>query len=211
MIACESPINTLTRTNTTTRYTCYELFGVDILLDENLRPWLLEVNISPALQSSSPLDVAVKGPLIRNVFNIAGYHVPSTISAKDAEFLSKRYNVDSVCQDQRLQKMSLSYAERHKQSLYTNAHDREDYVDEILDVLTPDDVRHLIYYEDELTQLDRFEKIFPTATSHEYLQYFEVPRYYNLLLDAWEDKYSMNRELGIARLRKLCETKYHLE
>lgn len=75
----------------------------------------------------------------------------------------------------------------------------------------PDDVRHLIAYEDELTQLGRFQKIFPTASSHQYLQYFEVPRYYNMLLDAWETKYGYNREEGISRLQKMCRTKYHLE
>lgn len=211
LIAGESSINTLTKANISSRYCCYELFGVDILLDENYKPWLLEFNISPSLQTSSPLDIAVKGPLIKNVFNMAAYQLPPSLNGEFAENLAKRYNLDTVCQDYRLHRTSLSYEERHKQSLFVNLTNREDYLEEILETLTPDDVRYLIAYEDELTQIDRFEKIFPSRKSHKYLPFFEGPRYYNMLFDAWEDKYGPDRETGIARLQRLCKTKYHLE
>ncbi|XP_033364222.1 tubulin polyglutamylase TTLL4-like [Bombus vosnesenskii] len=211
MIAGESNITPLTRLNTPSRYCCYELFGFDILLDEDLKPWLLEVNISPSLKSSSGLDSAIKGPLIQAVFNIVGYQLPNSLPAKEAKKLAERYQLDVVCQDNRLYKTTLSYDERVKQSVYSNLRNREEYLEPIIKALTPDDVRQLIVYEDELTQLNTFEKIFPTATSYKYLQYFDVPRYYNLLFDAWETKYAENRSEGIMRLQKLCQQKYHLE
>lgn len=55
---------------------CYELLGFDVLLDEALKPWLLEVNISPSLQSSTDVDRQVKMPLARDSLNLAGLQVP---------------------------------------------------------------------------------------------------------------------------------------
>ena len=43
---------------------CFELLGFDILLDSNLKPWLLEVNHTPSFQTDSNLDHIVKYNLI---------------------------------------------------------------------------------------------------------------------------------------------------
>ena len=55
----------------------YELFGFDIMLDRNLKPWILEVNISPSLHSNSQLDINIKGRLVRDIFNICGFKLYS--------------------------------------------------------------------------------------------------------------------------------------
>lgn len=39
------------------------------------------MNISPSLHSSSPLDLAVKGPLVKDLMNMVGYHIPNKMSA----------------------------------------------------------------------------------------------------------------------------------
>lgn len=70
------------------------------------------------------------------------------------------------------------------------------YLRDILSTLTPDDVRHLIQSEDELTQSGDMERIFPTPETHKYLGFLAGPRYYNRLFDAWETRYGRNREPG---------------
>jgi len=49
---------------------CFDLIGFDILIDDNLKPWLLEVNMSPSLACESQVDVNVKVPLITDLFNL---------------------------------------------------------------------------------------------------------------------------------------------
>ena len=51
---------------------CFELLGFDILIDQELEPWLLEVNLSPALSCDSPLDQKIKANCIADIFSLAG-------------------------------------------------------------------------------------------------------------------------------------------
>jgi len=74
LISAEPHIYNTTSRCTKHRNVCFELFGFDILLDSKLKPWLLEVNISPSLSSSSPLDKKIKTVLICDTLNLVGVH-----------------------------------------------------------------------------------------------------------------------------------------
>lgn len=49
---------------------CFELYGFDVLLDENLKPWLIEINASPSLTTTTESDLELKSELLKNVFEI---------------------------------------------------------------------------------------------------------------------------------------------
>ncbi|XP_030763477.1 tubulin polyglutamylase TTLL5-like [Sitophilus oryzae] len=51
---------------------CFELYGFDILIDSNLKPWLLEVNLSPSLNCDSPLDVRLKSAMLADLLTLVG-------------------------------------------------------------------------------------------------------------------------------------------
>ena len=199
-------------------YCGYELFGFDVLLDAKLKPWLIEVNISPSLHSSSPLDLDVKSPLATEVFNLGRYFVsfrflsflssrfffvksqrlfiefphltslfflvryhvpPAKMSAKSQKEILDKFNLSdmtsNLCLDKRLYSRELSKAERSKHDKFQasgspgspgfSTGSRQEYLESIIDYLTPDDVRCLIRAEDELVQATHFSRIFPTQVN----------------------------------------------
>jgi hypothetical protein len=66
------------------RNACFELYGFDVLLDATLRPWLIEVNVSPDLVSSSPLDKQLKGTLATDVLQTVGVQLYNAQSLAEA-------------------------------------------------------------------------------------------------------------------------------
>ena len=56
--------------------TCFQVFGFDVMLDAHAKPWLLEVNLDPALRTESPLDLKIKSQMIIDLLNVVGMPVP---------------------------------------------------------------------------------------------------------------------------------------
>jgi hypothetical protein len=93
MIAAESEITPNVQRSVAYRTNCFELFGLDIILDANLNPHLLEVNVSPSLMGSSPLDRRIKGMLLADIFHTVGTY------PYDPHLLRKYSNSESLLEE----------------------------------------------------------------------------------------------------------------
>src|SRR5690606_3939491 len=49
---------------------CFEVYGFDVMIDKNLRPWLLEINASPSLTCTTVSDRILKHTLLLDTFEI---------------------------------------------------------------------------------------------------------------------------------------------
>jgi len=53
------------------RHCTFEIFGYDFMIDEDLKPWLIEVNTNPCLELSSPLLGRLIPAMVENAVKIA--------------------------------------------------------------------------------------------------------------------------------------------
>ena len=198
-------------------YSCYKLFGFDIFFDSNLKPWLLEVNNIPSLHINT-IDAFVNRPMVAEMFNIIGLHIPKTIASKHKKAIEDKLQLaksdQSLGHDHRIytrlrNKEDIDKREKFSYSVLSN----EDYKESILTDLTPADIRTLLRAEDELSQTCDWTRIFPTHSSSPTLQLFSPPSYSDCLLGAWESKYGASQEVrqqGRDILIGLCQQKIHL-
>ena len=49
---------------------CFELYGFDVLLDDNLKPWLIEINASPSMTANTPTDYDTKVGLLEDTYAV---------------------------------------------------------------------------------------------------------------------------------------------
>lgn len=52
---------------------CFELMGFDIMVDDKLKPWLLEVNSSPAMSMDTTTDYRIKPDLLKDTFKLIDF------------------------------------------------------------------------------------------------------------------------------------------
>jgi tubulin polyglutamylase TTLL6/13 len=49
---------------------CFELLGFDIMLDSDLKPWMIEVNHTPSFSCEQRVDQQVKQALLKDCLHI---------------------------------------------------------------------------------------------------------------------------------------------
>jgi D-alanine-D-alanine ligase-like ATP-grasp enzyme len=49
---------------------CFEIFGYDFMVDETLKPWLIEVNTNPCLQETSKLLKQLLPRMVDDAFKL---------------------------------------------------------------------------------------------------------------------------------------------
>lgn len=70
---------------------CFDLFGFDVLVDEDMKPWLLECNYSPGLGGDCETDQMVKRPMLHELFDLLGFPEKSSYKNIDFASVSKKY------------------------------------------------------------------------------------------------------------------------
>ena len=68
----------------------FQLFGFDVMLDAEVRPWLLEVNAGPSLATEAPLDLRIKSKMLVDLLNVIGISaaVPEAADSQGAVSLA---------------------------------------------------------------------------------------------------------------------------
>ncbi|CAK9113623.1 unnamed protein product, partial [Durusdinium trenchii] len=153
----------------TPNQTCFEIYGFDVMVDEELQPWLLEVNVFPSFSSSSPYDKRIKTQLIADVFTLIGLmpYDHDTVEKTCKEELAKRLQGSS---------RNLVISRSHTVSTIRTATFKS---------FGEAEWRLILETYEENMRRGHFTRIFPREGSGFYKQFFTTPRYSNLVLDRW--------------------------
>lgn len=150
------------------RASCFEIFGFDVLLDKTLKPWLIEVNVSCSLASSSPLDKWIKTMLMTDTFHMVG------VTPFD-----KKSTAEDVEEKRRARLRRNSSEPLKRRNIF-------ELQDTPLNQLDLEDLGIIMQAEDENRRCGHFTRVLPCADMvSKYLRFFEFARYKNTILSKW--------------------------
>ncbi len=64
---------------------CFDILGIDVIIDDNFKPYILEVNHAPSFNLDTELDKKLKTDLINNVFDILNLNLKTRRKIIQAE------------------------------------------------------------------------------------------------------------------------------
>lgn len=151
--------------------TCFEIYGFDVLVDEALAPWLLEVNTCPSISSSSPLDKRIKTQLIADTFTLVGF------SPFDHHAMDQAMRAERGAQLSGFLSRPQACGKSHTPLSISSS---------TLAELGEAEWATILDAHDEFMRRGSLERVFPTADSaRRYGAFFATPRYANLVLAKW--------------------------
>ncbi|KAF7670248.1 hypothetical protein LDENG_00043360 [Lucifuga dentata] len=180
VLSAEVQIATACKTFVPHKTNCFELYGFDVLIDSNLKPWLLEVNLSPSLACDAPLDLKIKASMIADMFSLVG------LVCQDP--LSRQPRTDQFTLDPGL-KHSAQRAQRPPSGSNPETEGSKDKLgakqgqgDSML-CLTAEEIKVLRRIKEEYERRGGFIRIFPTSETWElYGGYLESKTSMNYML-----------------------------
>ncbi|XP_062863265.1 tubulin polyglutamylase TTLL5 isoform X2 [Trichomycterus rosablanca] len=187
VLSAEIQIATACKMSVPHRSNCFELYGFDVLIDSNLKPWLLEVNLSPSLACDTPLDLKIKASMISDMFSLVGFvcqdpllkqmRTDKTVFDHGMKSQTQKTQATSARSKVFLKSQSASNTDAEEQ---IRKHGRK-YVD-TLD-LTAEELKVLRRTQEEHERRGGFVRIFPTPHTWErYSGYLEYKTSMNSML-----------------------------
>ncbi|KAF4102609.1 tubulin polyglutamylase TTLL5 isoform X2 [Onychostoma macrolepis] len=162
------------------RCNCFELYGFDVLIDSNLKPWLLEVNLSPSLACDAPLDLKIKASMISDMFSLVGFVCQDPLLRQPrpdrAAIDSRMKNSTQKLQRQRPPSANSADPEAQREKPSTK-------LAESTLSLTTEEMKVLRRVQEEYDRRGGFVRIFPTPDTWElYSGYLEYKTSMNAML-----------------------------
>ncbi|KAM4853163.1 tubulin polyglutamylase TTLL5 isoform 14-T17 [Thomomys bottae] len=224
IISAELAIATACKTFVPYRSSCFELYGFDVLIDSTLKPWLLEVNLSPSLACDAPLDLKIKASMISDMFTVVGFVCqdpaqrattrpiyPTFESSRRNPFQKPQRPVSAQFQSsntkQRARPLSASDAEM--KNLVSSS--REKMLGKIggsVLGLSMEEIKVLRRVKEENDRRGGFIRIFPTSETWElYGSYLEHKTSMNYMLATrlFQDRGNPRRSLLAGRTRTIAD------
>ncbi|XP_077395098.1 tubulin polyglutamylase TTLL5 isoform X2 [Festucalex cinctus] len=176
VLSAQMQISTACKTFVPHETNCFELYGFDVLIDSKLKPWLLEVNLSPSLACDAPLDLKIKASMIADMLSLVGLVCQDPLMRKQR---SERVILDASLKQPAQRSQQRPPAAANGEPVEFNALPEGDHILS----LTAEQIKVLRRTREEYERRGGFIRIFPTEDTWElYGGYLESKTSLNAML-----------------------------
>jgi len=185
----------------------FELYGFDILIDNELRPWLIEINLNASLNCDSELDKKIKTSLMTDIFTIIGLtpyshlndnklpkkgkekKTPRCMDDKNKANLDINNEIETkydFCKEPTVNKI------KNENNIQNNSFDVIEINENLINTIDKnnsydkDEIEMIKYAEDEFVRSGGFKLIFPIKENvNYYSKFILMPEKENLCMWKW--------------------------